>query len=242
MTAFVSRVALAHGALLVTITVAGIIGGASSPIWPATAMATLLLSFAVSLARFVGEVAYGRSGRAYAQLESSGSGLPDEAPRDAADDVDDADNEEDEEESIDGVSFESASAAQVSRAYRLAAALGLDPEETDALVASMIADAATAAAAAHSISSDSRVGRELPLPSFIWKKSNSGAISNDDNCSVNATAVSPAQLPSCAICFEAFAVGDTCRALVCAHTYHDGCLARWLSFKQFCPECRTEIY
>jgi hypothetical protein len=243
MATFVSRGALAHGALLMTITAAGIIGGNSSPIWPATAVATLLLSLAVSLARFVGEVAYGLSGRAYEQLERSGSSAgADEAPGNAADDIDDEDDE-DEEEPRAGATFESASAVQVTRAFRLAGALGLGPEETDALVASMIADAAAAATAGHSAISGSRVGRELPLPSFLWKKSNSGDVSGRGAAggSVNDKA-SPTQLPSCAICFEAFAAGDTCRALVCAHTYHDSCLARWLSFKQFCPECRTEIF
>jgi len=43
----------------------------------------------------------------------------------------------------------------------------------------------------------------------------------------------------CVICLEAFVPGDRLRVLPCNHSFHTGCIDRWLSGSQSCVECYT---
>lgn len=43
---------------------------------------------------------------------------------------------------------------------------------------------------------------------------------------------------SCAICLEAYQVGELLTSLPCSHFFHVDCLARWLRRSQQCPLCR----
>lgn len=46
----------------------------------------------------------------------------------------------------------------------------------------------------------------------------------------------------CAICFEPFADGDSCRFLQgCGHFFHKLCVDEWLIKKPNCPICRATI-
>lgn len=51
------------------------------------------------------------------------------------------------------------------------------------------------------------------------------------------TAASPVD---CAVCLEAFRVGEKCRLLpICKHSFHADCVDAWLLQTPFCPMCRT---
>ncbi|CAL9187329.1 unnamed protein product [Musa hybrid cultivar] len=45
---------------------------------------------------------------------------------------------------------------------------------------------------------------------------------------------------SCIICFEEFEMEEEVTRLPCKHTFHVGCLARWLERGNGCPLCRRE--
>lgn len=45
--------------------------------------------------------------------------------------------------------------------------------------------------------------------------------------------------PSCCICLEDFANGDTlCHSFVCPHVFHVNCMKQWLLRHDACPCCR----
>ena len=51
-----------------------------------------------------------------------------------------------------------------------------------------------------------------------------------------------AERPTCAICHEDFAVGDSLRCLpACDHTYHANCIGHWLRIKAACPLCQQKV-
>ena len=45
----------------------------------------------------------------------------------------------------------------------------------------------------------------------------------------------------CAICFDAFHVGETVAQLPCGHRYHAKCVGAWLKNATTCPGCRAEV-
>jgi hypothetical protein len=45
----------------------------------------------------------------------------------------------------------------------------------------------------------------------------------------------------CAICFDAFHVGETVAQLPCGHRYHANCVGAWLKNATTCPGCRAEV-
>ena len=46
----------------------------------------------------------------------------------------------------------------------------------------------------------------------------------------------------CAVCLEAFQVGDRCRVLPgCRHGFHAQCVDSWLRKSRRCPVCRAEV-
>lgn len=46
------------------------------------------------------------------------------------------------------------------------------------------------------------------------------------------------KLQSCAVCLEAFAIGDQVRTIPCFHTFHNNCIDPWLRKKAECPVCK----
>jgi len=47
--------------------------------------------------------------------------------------------------------------------------------------------------------------------------------------------------PSCAICMQAYQVGEKVRTLPCQHEFHVDCVDKWLPMKRECPLCRHDI-
>eukprot|EP00927_Polykrikos_kofoidii_P077525 TRINITY_DN74462_c0_g1_i1.p1 TRINITY_DN74462_c0_g1~~TRINITY_DN74462_c0_g1_i1.p1 ORF type:complete len:488 (-),score=53.39 TRINITY_DN74462_c0_g1_i1:151-1467(-) len=45
----------------------------------------------------------------------------------------------------------------------------------------------------------------------------------------------------CAVCCEAFLLGDCVRVLPCLHRYHVACVDRWLAQTRTCPVCKHEV-
>ncbi|KAM1074208.1 hypothetical protein ACFX11_019384 [Malus domestica] len=46
----------------------------------------------------------------------------------------------------------------------------------------------------------------------------------------------------CSVCLSDFEEGDKIRQLKCKHTFHQGCLDKWLQeYRATCPLCRTKV-
>ena len=246
------RESILHGILLAVIGIVGVEGARSgSPVWPSVAAATLIISLAVSLARFIGELIYSHRGnRRYTTLGVN-------------EDIEEVEEEEAEQndelvdiESTPSQVTATASAANASlsasasaaaaagaraaeRVYREATTLGFSSDDASAMAAIAFAVAEEATVnnrrrlSMTTNTTTTTGGIELPLPAFPWI----GVATSTST----STSTSPSSLKACTICFEPYKKGVLCRALVCAHTYHDACLRKWLAVKPICPECRTHV-
>jgi hypothetical protein len=53
------------------------------------------------------------------------------------------------------------------------------------------------------------------------------------------TAALPA--PSCVVCLEKYAPGESIQLLPCMHSFHENCLTPWLRIKATCPVCKSSL-
>ncbi|XP_051197923.1 uncharacterized protein [Lolium perenne] len=84
-----------------------------------------------------------------------------------------------------------------------------------------------------SVGNESRgLSDELMRYLVPWKyKSGSGFFSrktNHDDC--------------CSVCLSAFRNRESLITLPCKHSYHDGCITRWLKIDKTCPVCKYEVF
>lgn len=80
---------------------------------------------------------------------------------------------------------------------------------------------------------------------FSWMLVHSDSETSDDE----QTTEQEEEHPLCIICCDAFVPGDRLRVLPCSHSFHTGCIDRWLSgshssfdcFTAGCPTCKKSI-
>ena len=248
------RESLLHGILLACIGIVGVQGARSgSPVMPSIAAATLIISLAVSLARFVGEFIYSRH-RGHRQYITLGVNQEEEEVGEVEDF-----EEENASEAVDFATTTGSAAAAATaaaseagaraagRVYREATTLGFSSDDASAMsaIAFAVAEEATVNNRRFTLTNTNTSiqqssGSELPLPAFPWIGVTPSATASAATASVTTLTTPPSQ-PTCTICFEPYRKGVLCRALICAHTYHDVCLRKWLSVKPICPECRTHV-
>ncbi|EPS72590.1 hypothetical protein M569_02175, partial [Genlisea aurea] len=45
----------------------------------------------------------------------------------------------------------------------------------------------------------------------------------------------------CAVCKDAFVIGDKAKQMPCTHIYHTDCILPWLNLRNTCPSCRFQL-
>ena len=96
----------------------------------------------------------------------------------------------------------------------------------------------------HSILSED--GWSFMLVSDIKQSATKGSLDKSSSSKDDGSAVSKSEDEMCVICLEPFREGDRLRVLPCNHSFHVGCIDRWLSgthshnecFTAGCPTCK----
>lgn len=87
-------------------------------------------------------------------------------------------------------------------------------------------------------------GLEIIRASMLEEYEKQGCVAS--NCIDRVRTFSEAELPlislQCLICLDDYDPEDELRVLTCKHTFHQGCVDRWLETgRNNCPACRTKV-
>ena len=75
---------------------------------------------------------------------------------------------------------------------------------------------------------------------ILWYESIPDIIVKEKTTSGSSKEISEDEVGDiCSICYDEYQKGQKVVALVCKHTYHEGCINNWLSRKRSCPNCRA---
>lgn len=66
-------------------------------------------------------------------------------------------------------------------------------------------------------------------------------LTDDEIRSLSRLRFEATELQSCSICLENYCQGQLLTALICGHTFHIDCIARWLRCNALCPNCRANV-
>jgi hypothetical protein len=87
--------------------------------------------------------------------------------------------------------------------------------------------------------------RTTPAVVARLEKRKYGSRSSGDGSSTGGTAggadAAAWVVGRCAICIEDFEVGDDLGVMPCSHSFHEGCIAKWLACSRLCPCCRHAL-
>ena len=72
-------------------------------------------------------------------------------------------------------------------------------------------------------------------------RSSSGDGSSTGGGAAGGGDAAAAAAAGCAICIENFEDGDDLGVMPCSHSFHEGCIAKWLACSRFCPCCRHAL-
>eukprot|EP00981_Chlorochromonas_danica_P001708 scaffold369_cov177-Ochromonas_danica.AAC.41 len=74
-----------------------------------------------------------------------------------------------------------------------------------------------------------------------WAGASQNVIDSIPVITISSDHLSNGQIPTCPICLNEMALGESARSLRCGHLFHQQCVDEWLRVNATCPTCRKSV-